>query len=356
MNPEREQPVWTPPARAPDAASVDGPGREDGLGSEAQPLEPRVRQEMESRFGQDFSSVRAHAGGHADEAARRFGARAFALGEDVYFAAERLAPGTAPGAGLLEHELGHVVEQRRGAPRGVYRSPEGEPEPEAEPVGPLTQRALPLVTLSGFDFNGAALKPEHGPQVADVAEKLVMLLGKTPGGRITVTGHTDLVGGEDANLRLGLRRAEAVRDALAKDGVPAGAMTAGSEGRQSPAVQDAGARAAQPACRRAIRTRAGGPGVDAARGRASDADAALGSSGQGRPHGTGPVAGASGAAAPAYPRPRAGEAEARGAGGPVEARNSRRPRQGAHGHSRGQGPDRQGKGRTASPARPAVDG
>ncbi len=253
MSRDREQPAWTPSVSSPRSRAADKGTRpeREGPTAEARPLEGSVREEMESRFGEDFSSVKVHSGPQAAESAARFGSRAYAIGEDVVFGADRFAPATEPGAGLLEHELGHVVEQRHGAPLGVYRAPEGEPQPEAESAAPLSLREPPqlrldpdigglslgLSTLDGFDFNGAGLKPEHAPKITDVAEKLIMLLGKMPGGRITVTGHTDLVGGEDANLRLGMRRAEAVRDALGKAGVPESAIRVTSEGRRSPVVK-----------------------------------------------------------------------------------------------------------------------
>ena len=214
-------------------------------------LERGVRERMEARFDEDFGAVRIHTTTAAGDSARSIRARAYAFGENVAFAPGQFAPETSHGDSLLEHELGHVVEQRHGAERGVYRAPEGEPVPETTEPAPLSLReprqyqldpnlgalSLGLSTLEGFDFNSAALKPEHTPQITDVAGKLTMLLVKMPGGRATVTGHTDLVGGEDTNLKLGLQRAEAVRDALAKAGVPESALRAASEGLHNPVVK-----------------------------------------------------------------------------------------------------------------------
>ena len=87
-------------------ASVDhvlaGPGR---------PLDPALRQDMEQRFGYDFSRVRVHSGAAAEQSAREVNANAYTVGHDIVFRAGRFAPGTHEGRRLLAHELTHVVQQ-----------------------------------------------------------------------------------------------------------------------------------------------------------------------------------------------------------------------------------------------------
>jgi outer membrane protein OmpA-like peptidoglycan-associated protein len=61
----------------------------------------------------DFSTVRLHADGHAAAAARRLGARAFTIGENVYADPALLAAGAAERDGLIAHELAHVAQQRQ---------------------------------------------------------------------------------------------------------------------------------------------------------------------------------------------------------------------------------------------------
>lgn len=79
------------PAPAPDAA--------------ARPLPYLDR--IQRSFAHDLSSVRAHTGPNASQAARAVGANAFTSGEDVVFA------GT-PSLRTAAHEAAHVVQQRRG--------------------------------------------------------------------------------------------------------------------------------------------------------------------------------------------------------------------------------------------------
>ena len=57
--------------------------------------------------------------------------------------------------------------------------------------------------------------------------------------RITATGHTDKSGPEAYNMALSLRRANVVKDALVRDGVPATAIAVVGRGESQPLVQTA---------------------------------------------------------------------------------------------------------------------
>ena len=81
------------------------------LASSGRPLEPALRQDMEQRFGHDFSRVRVHSGGAAEQSARDVNAHAYTVGHDIVFGAGRFAPGTHEGRRLIAHELTHVVQQ-----------------------------------------------------------------------------------------------------------------------------------------------------------------------------------------------------------------------------------------------------
>jgi len=63
---------------------------------------------------------------------------------------------------------------------------------------------------------------------------------KTKGSaRVTATGHTDKSGPEDYNMALSLRRANTVKDALVREGVPATAISVIGKGKTQPLVQTA---------------------------------------------------------------------------------------------------------------------
>jgi len=128
------------PATAP--ASVD-----QTLASPGMPLEHSLRQDMEQRFGHDFSRVRVHTGSAAEKSAQALGALAYTAGSDIVFGAGRYEPHTPAGAGLLAHELTHVA-QAGGRPSPLRLKPDPTklnivvPDPDAvEPFEPSVQYA-----------------------------------------------------------------------------------------------------------------------------------------------------------------------------------------------------------------------
>jgi len=84
------------------------------LASPGRPVEPALRQDMEQRFGHDFSHVRVHTDTSAVESAHALSARAYTVGGDIVFGRGQYAPGASEGRRLLAHELTHVVQQSGG--------------------------------------------------------------------------------------------------------------------------------------------------------------------------------------------------------------------------------------------------
>jgi HEAT repeat protein len=97
------------------------------------PLEPTLRQDMERRFGRDFSHVRVHTDTAADQSARDVNANAYTIRHDIVFGAGRFAPWTSGGRRLIAHELAHVVQQQASRV-SIQRQPVMIPPPPADPV------------------------------------------------------------------------------------------------------------------------------------------------------------------------------------------------------------------------------
>lgn len=66
---------------------------------------------MQSRFGTDFSDVKVHTGGEAIQMNRELNAKAFTIGNDIYFNEGQYNPNSGDGKHLLAHELVHTIQQ-----------------------------------------------------------------------------------------------------------------------------------------------------------------------------------------------------------------------------------------------------
>jgi hypothetical protein len=75
------------------------------------PLPLGVRRFMEPRFRADFSKVRVHTGEKAAALSSEVNARAFAVGNQLYFGKDQFRPESREGKELIAHELTHTIQQ-----------------------------------------------------------------------------------------------------------------------------------------------------------------------------------------------------------------------------------------------------
>lgn len=75
------------------------------------PLDATVRRTMERRFGRSFRHVQVHDSAQASNLAKSLGARAFTLGNDIFFKTTKYKPNASAGRRLIAHELVHVLQQ-----------------------------------------------------------------------------------------------------------------------------------------------------------------------------------------------------------------------------------------------------
>ncbi|SKA21145.1 OmpA family protein [Enhydrobacter aerosaccus] len=109
----------------------------------------------------------------------------------------------------------------------------GAPAEAAPPPPPPPVQAPSFMVF--FDWDRANLSQQALATVQQAADAY-----KTKGNaRITATGHTDRSGPESYNMALSLRRANAVKDALVRDGVPATAISVVGKGEADPLVPTA---------------------------------------------------------------------------------------------------------------------
>jgi OOP family OmpA-OmpF porin len=109
----------------------------------------------------------------------------------------------------------------------------GSPMVAAAPPPPPPQSAPSYMVF--FDWDRSNLSDQALATISQAANAY-----KTKGNaRITATGHTDTSGPEAYNMALSLRRANTVKDALVRNGVPATAIAVIGRGEQGLLVQTA---------------------------------------------------------------------------------------------------------------------
>ncbi len=163
-------------------------------------LPSAVVQKMSGLLGHDFSHVRVHTDSQAAKASEALGARAFALGADVFFGAGEFAPESRDGDRLLAHELTHVVQSDEGRLQASgseldVSSPSDSTEREAEAAesivdsspammsdssAPMSEMAAPAAAMDAGDMSGVAHREASSAESAPstgVAEEYVFHIG-----------------------------------------------------------------------------------------------------------------------------------------------------------------------------------
>ena len=100
------------------------------------PLDAQVAGRLEPALGESLADVRVHTGESAAALARAVSARAFTVGNDIFFGAGEYRPGMRDGNQLIAHEVAHTIQQR-GAPASgplMVSQPGDALEREAETV------------------------------------------------------------------------------------------------------------------------------------------------------------------------------------------------------------------------------
>jgi outer membrane protein OmpA-like peptidoglycan-associated protein len=96
-----------------------------------------------------------------------------------------------------------------------------------------TEVQIELASDVLFDFDRADVRPESEETLRKVGQ--VIKAYRSP--NVVIVGHTDSKGGEDYNLKLSIRRADSVKDWLAKKaGVEAGIIKTDGAGESKPVV------------------------------------------------------------------------------------------------------------------------
>ncbi|MXV49682.1 DUF4157 domain-containing protein [Pedobacter sp. HMF7647] len=85
-----------------------------------QTIDHETKSFMQHRFGESFDNVHVHTDTNSGQLARSLNAKAFTVGDDIYFKEGNYNPGSAEGRKLLAHELTHTIQQS-GSVQSVQR-------------------------------------------------------------------------------------------------------------------------------------------------------------------------------------------------------------------------------------------
>ena len=132
---------------------------------------------MMPRFRTDFSKVKIHNDADAAVMSKQIGAKAFTVGNDIFFNDGEFQPHSINGKKLLAHELTHVMQQTNPAPLKVYlfRKPEdGAPTPAGSVCDQYT--SVPAIGQEGSgqsEESSTATTVESLPESAPTEPKPV---------------------------------------------------------------------------------------------------------------------------------------------------------------------------------------
>ena len=124
--------------------------------------------------------------------------------------------GLGCGLGVLTGALVGGVAGYLLAPKPVPPPPQAPPPAAPPPPPPPAPQERIILRGVHFDFNKSKIRPGD----AAVLDEAVSTLKANPNVTVNVNGYCDAIGGENYNLKLSDRRADAVVDYLVKAGIP----------------------------------------------------------------------------------------------------------------------------------------
>jgi len=142
------------------------------------------------------------------------------IGKDAKSAAIGSAIGAIVGTGV-----GAIIGDRMDKKAAELAAIEGATVETVTDVNNLTSVKVTFDNGILFDFNKSTLSDAAKKSLKDFAQKMADM----PETDITIWGHTDNIGTDEANQKVSLARANAVKDFLASQGIAASRMV--SEGK-----------------------------------------------------------------------------------------------------------------------------
>lgn len=140
------------------ASGTVAPDAEQAVGAASSSSGERLPDDLRGRFeqslGTDLGDVRIHTGAASADATAAVGARAYATGNDIHFAAGEYQPHSPSGQELIAHEVAHTVQQRGGSTTRQHKLAVSSAGDHAEVEA--DRAASAMVSGAAFSVEGAS--------------------------------------------------------------------------------------------------------------------------------------------------------------------------------------------------------
>lgn len=138
-----------------------------------QPLRKSLRDFFEPRFDHNFRQVFIHADSNSDRLANEIGAKAFAIGNDIFFRKDAYQPYSEAGKNLLGHELTHVVQQSKVPSASLVRitGPSEIAETEAKIIAQMLISGNGISVVPRTEIIGAVARQKGGEVARPATEE-----------------------------------------------------------------------------------------------------------------------------------------------------------------------------------------
>ncbi len=188
------------------------------------PLPKNTKNEMGSKIGADFSGVKIHTDNNAVQLSQDLGAKAFTVGNDVYFNKGQYKPSCGEGKRLMAHELVHTLQQGGIAAKRTSNAlirKKGDSELQGRGVRETGSGELMInrntgslleVQLYNFDIEGFYLKENHKEMLDNFVYNISEIENQVYG--VVLEGMTSKTGSEEFNRQLRSLRAKSVKEYL----------------------------------------------------------------------------------------------------------------------------------------------